>query len=226
LSERREIKSYVIRGGRMNEGRRRALEGLYDHYGLRFSYEAIQCESLHPEGQSAAKVIVEIGFGTGEALIDSAARNPRNLYIGIEVFPAGVATVLREIHEREIRNVRVIMHDAVEAVRYMLPDDSIDGFHVFFPDPWPKKKHHKRRLLSRSFVSLLCRRLKPGGYLYVVTDWDSYATQILDACNAEGTMVPAAAPLEGRPETKYEKKGIALSHEIHEIAYIKTSASA
>ena len=216
MNEKRSIKSYVIRGGRLNQGRQKALNDLYDLYGLRFSEEPVDF------GGSEKEVVVEIGFGVGEALITIAEKNPEKHYIGIEVFPAGVATVLREIHSRSIGNVTVVMHDAVEVVRHMLPDTSIRGFHIFFPDPWPKKKHHKRRLINDAFAALLCDKLKTGGYIYAVTDWDDYASSITAVLDRAGGLIKSEKlPEDGRPVTRYEKKGMALNHEIHEILFEK-----
>ncbi|MBN1685900.1 MAG: tRNA (guanosine(46)-N7)-methyltransferase TrmB [Spirochaetales bacterium] len=223
MTEERRIKSYVIRGGRMTEGRKRALAELYGIYGLQFGRNYIDISALTPPGRSPERVVAEIGFGTGEATVSLAAENPDTLYIGIEVFPAGVGTILREIHERGIRNIRVIRYDAAEVVRWMLPESSIDGFHIFFPDPWPKKKHHKRRLLNTEFLELLLEKMKPGGYLYVVTDWDDYAAQISAACEGiEGFENTWPIPAQSRrPATKYEKKGLAQGRQVREIYFTK-----
>jgi len=230
VKEHRNIKSYVLRGGRLNEGRKRALEDLYSIYGLPFRNEHIDFTSLAPPGAALDRVVVEIGFGTGEAAVSLAVSNPRTLYIGIEVFPAGVGAILRKIHDRSIPNIRVIRHDAAEVVSCMLPDSSVDGFHVFFPDPWPKTRHHKRRLLNESFLNLIYKKLKTGGYLYAVTDWEDYAAWILAACRAvkgfENTFFTEGgsgyAPAQvWRPMTKYERKGIAQQHLIREIHFTK-----
>ena len=228
--EHRRIKSYVIRGGRLGEGRKRALAELFDIYGLPYVNRQVEVASLFPPGRSFNRCVVEIGFGTGEATAEIAAANPQTFFVGIEVFPAGVGTLLKKIHEEGLQNIRVIRHDAAEVVRTMLPDSNIDGFHVFFPDPWPKKKHHKRRLLSEDFISLLCEKLKSGGYFYAATDWESYADQILANC----TKVPGlestdgnvdstgfSAPRPWRPKTKFEAKGLEKNHLIREIHFTK-----
>ena len=230
MNDFRKIKSYVIRGGRLSEGRKRALAELYDVYGLPFSGEQIEMTSIFPPGTSISRVVVEIGFGTGEVTATVAEDNPETLCIAIEVFPAGVGNLLRIIHKRGIENIKVIQHDAAEVVSCMLPDSSVDGFHVFFPDPWPKKKHHKRRLLNEDFIALIHDKLKSGGYLYAVTDWESYAEQIAASC----TLMPDfrmtdehkgkdgfSLPQKWRPETKFEVKGLAKKHTIREIHFTK-----
>lgn len=222
MSERRGVKSYVIRGGRLNPGREKALQELYGVYGLEFEHRSFDPASLHPSGDSQTDIIVEIGFGVGEAIIELARCHPEKMYIGIEVFPAGVATVLRQVHENNIKNVAVVMHDAVEVVNYMLPDSSIHGFHVFFPDPWPKKKHHKRRLLNIDFITLLCKKLEESGYLYIVTDWDDYASEIQAVCSlVEGLHVTAELPEKRRPKTRYENKARTSGRGVHQLAYRK-----
>jgi tRNA (guanine-N7-)-methyltransferase len=226
VKDTRRIKSYVIRGGRLSEGRKRALAELYDAYGLPFSSQPIQLASIYPPGLSVAQVVVEIGFGTGEVTAALAIENPATFYIAIEVFPSGVGNLLKLIHEHGIKNIKVIRHDAVEVVYCMIPDSSIDGFHVFFPDPWPKKKHQKRRLLNKNFVELIRNKLKIGGYLYAVTDWENYAEQIVAICNQTPDFrntfenignAGFSPPQKWRPETKFEMKGLAKRHLIREI---------
>ncbi len=223
MKDYRGIKSYVVRGGRLSEGRKRALEELHGIYGLPFSEKLIDLASLNPPDGSFVRVIVEIGFGTGEVTAQLAEENPETLYIGIEVFPAGVGNLLKIIHKRGIRNIRVIHHDALEVVESMLPDSSVDGFHLFFPDPWPKKRHHKRRLLNKEFISLIRDKLKPGGYLYVVTDWEDYAGQILSHCNGTPGFGKSgySPPRIWRPETKFEAKGLLKKHLIRELYFTK-----
>ena len=229
--EKLGVRSYVIRGGRINPGRKRALCDFFGTYGIEFSRNRIDFTTLDLPGCALGRVVVEIGFGTGEATISLAHANPETLYIGIEVFPAGVGNVLREIHKQAIENIRVIRYDAAEVVTWMLPDSKIDGFHIFFPDPWPKKRHKKRRLLDGSFVKLLAEKLKPGGYLYVVTDWNDYADQVLEACKCVECLEEGFAGLSGtgyalpngrRPATKYEKKALAQNHAVTEICFTKT----
>ena len=226
MKDNRQIKSYVIRGGRLSEGRKRALTELYGIYGLQFADEEINFSSIDPPGVTFRRVVVEIGFGTGEVTAELAESNPETLYIGIEVFPAGVGNLLRIIHQRGLQNIRIIQHDAAEVVASMLPDSSVDGFHVFFPDPWPKKKHHKRRLLNADFVELIRDKLNIGGYLYVVTDWEEYADQILANCVGTSGLEKSGdpPPLTRRPQTKFEIKGLEKNHPIRELHFTKRTA--
>ena len=230
MKEYRTIKSYVIRGGRLGEGRKRALAELYGIYGLPFVGEHIDLASLFPPERAFNRVIAEIGFGTGEVTAAVAEDNPETFFIGIEVFPAGVGNLLKIIHECGLQNLRVIRHDAAEVICTMLPDSCLDGFHIFFPDPWPKKKHHKRRLLNDGFIALMRDKLKTGGYLYAVTDWEDYAEQILTSFNKTPglKMTGAKAGETGfslrqqwRPQTKFEKKGLEKNHLIREIHFTK-----
>ncbi len=224
MNEQRKIKSYVIRGGRLNEGRKKALHDLYDTYGLAFENKPLDLTSLIAASDTSGRVIAEIGFGMGDATLSLAVHNPETLFIGIEVFPAGVGNLLRDMHERGIRNIRVIRYDAAEVVERMLPDSSFDGFHIFFPDPWPKKRHHKRRLLNDRFVRLVRAKLKVGGYLYAVTDWEDYAEQILTVCSAvfgAGGRQGYSPAKSWRPVTKYERKGLAAGRVIREIYFTR-----
>jgi tRNA (guanine-N7-)-methyltransferase len=174
------------------------------------------------------KYLVDFGFGMGRSTALMAEKNPAAGYIGIEVHVPGVARLLWEIHNRRLENIRVIHGDGFAAVRDMLAAKSIDGFHIFFPDPWPKKRHHKRRLLTEGFLRLLASRLKTGGYLYIVTDWQDYAVQVEEALLGipELPGVPApAARVPWRPETAFEKKGISAGRSIHEIFRVSEQLS-
>ena len=166
-------------------------------------------------GRSAPQVL-EIGFGMGETTARIAEENPGNDYLGVEVHGPGVGALLKRLEERGLTNVRIVQHDAVEVVRDMIAPGSLDGIHVFFPDPWPKKRHHKRRLLQPPFVALLASRLKNGGYLHAATDWQEYAEEILTVVSGtQGLRNPhsgfAARPAS-RPETKFEQRGRRLGH--------------
>jgi len=217
-----QIRSYVIRPGRITKLQRGSLDRLSNRYCLTFGEELLDLDALFPDCE---RVVVEIGFGMGMATSEIAAANPGTGYLGIEVFRAGVGKLLSEIERRELTNVRIIAHDAVEVCRQMIPDGSLDGVHIFFPDPWPKKRHHKRRLVQPPFTSLISRKLKRGGYLYTVTDWDDYAEQILtvySGCAELKNEYEGFAPsLRWRPQTKFERKGLAADHTIHEIYFTK-----
>ena len=173
-------------------------------------------------GRRAPKIL-EIGFGMGETTATIAAAHPENDYLGIEVHTPGVGSLLKEIGERGLTNLRIIQHDAVEVLHNMIAPGSLDGTHVFFPDPWPKKRHHKRRLLQPPLVALLASRLKPGAYLHAATDWQEYAEQILDVFSHEPLLKNTAdgfAPRpDYRPQTKFETRGLRLGHGVWDIIF-------
>ncbi len=208
----------------MSDGQRRAVEEYYPLYGLTFP-PLPNWEELFP---TCSRRVVEIGFGNGEATIEIAQNHPETAFIGIEVHTPGIGQLLREIHRRSLVNLKVLRHDAVEFVK-ALPRESLDGYHVFFPDPWPKKRHHKRRLLQRPFLAEMIASLKPGGILYVATDWEEYAEEIL---NTLGTFAEMQNPFPGwaeglswRPRTKFEKRGRQENRPIREILFEKRGAS-
>lgn len=177
-----------------------------------------------------ARRIVEIGFGMGESTALLAARHPENDYLGIEVHTPGVGNLLKLIDAEHLTNVRLIQHDAVEVFSHMLPEGSLDGVHIFFPDPWPKKRHHKRRLIQPPLVSLVASRLKPGGYLHLATDWVEYADQMLAVLAAEPLLrntTSAFAPRpDSRPQTKFESRGLKLGHEVRDLLFVRAEKSA
>ncbi|MDR2182117.1 MAG: tRNA (guanosine(46)-N7)-methyltransferase TrmB [Treponema sp.] len=170
-------------------------------------------------------VTVEIGFGMGTASAEIAAANTDRNYLGIEVFRAGIGRLIWEIEKRSLENIRIIEHDAAEVVEKLLVPESIAAFHIFFPDPWPKKKHHKRRLLQKPFAETLASRLAPGGYVYVVSDCEDYAFAALEALGGVETLENpwrGFAPAQAwRPKTKFETKGIAKNHAINEIYFVR-----
>ncbi|MFZ5509698.1 MAG: tRNA (guanosine(46)-N7)-methyltransferase TrmB, partial [Pseudomonadota bacterium] len=164
-----------------------------------------------------------IGCGMGETTVAIAAAHRDKDFIGIEVHTPGVGSLLKRIEEQGLTNLRVIQHDAVEVLRDMIPADSLAGVHIFFPDPWPKKRHHKRRLIQPSFVALLASRLKPGGYVHLATDWQDYAEQMLAVLSAEpaleNTAAGFAARPEYRPQTKFEARGLRLGHGVWDLVF-------
>jgi tRNA (guanine-N7-)-methyltransferase len=170
-------------------------------------------------------VIVEIGFGMGLATALIAGENPAQNYIGIEVHRPGIGRLLWEIGQRSLSNIRIIEHDAAEVFEKMIPPRSLEGIHLFFPDPWPKKRHHKRRLIKRPFTAVLAAGLKPGGYLYMVTDWEDYAAWALAELGATDGLVNVcdgfAPPQNWRPRTAFEKKGLAKNHQVKELFFYK-----
>ncbi|MAG13174.1 MAG: tRNA (guanosine(46)-N7)-methyltransferase TrmB [Spirochaetales bacterium] len=229
----RKIRSYVTRGGRISKSQQRAFDELSDRYCIPFTPQCVDFSIFFGRTfreNAGPDIIIEVGFGMGIATAKIAQNNPKNYYICIEVFKAGIGKLLSEIRDRNLRNVRIIAHDASEVFLQMAPDASLSGIHVFFPDPWPKKRHHKRRLIKPPFLNLACAKLKPGGYFYAVSDWDSYAAEILAACNHEELLTNPyktsgnggyALPISWRPRTRFEEKGMNLNHAIREIFFIK-----
>ena len=223
----RTIRSYVLRQGRFSPGQQRAYEMLMPRFGVPFSTEFLDLKSVF--GRNAPKVL-EIGFGMGETTARIALENPEFDYLGVEVHSPGVGAMLKRINEHALTNVRVIQHDAVEVVRMMVPPASLAGVHVFFPDPWPKKRHHKRRLIQPAFAELLASRLAPGGYFHVATDWQEYADHILATLAAtpslENPHEGFAVRPETRPLTKFEERGQRLGHGSWDVIFRRPGISA
>jgi len=222
MSEKRLIKSYVLRKGRMSDGQRAAYGQLKDVHCLRYEDRLIDFTRIFPDSQH---YFLEIGFGMGDVTHVIAEKNPQNAYIGIEVHSPGVGKLLSEIDKKGLTNLKAIEHDAVEVLNNMIPENSLDGIHIFFPDPWQKKKHNKRRLIQPDFTKLISKKLKPGGYLYAVSDWQDYAEQILDVFSAEELLTNKyekwADPQDWRTETKFERKGLKKNHLIREVFFIR-----
>jgi tRNA (guanine-N7-)-methyltransferase len=217
---RRGIRSYVLRQGRTSSAQLRAVEDLLPRFGIPYRSSIVDLDDAF--GRTAPKVL-EIGFGMGETTAAIAAAQPDVDFIGIEVHTPGVGGLLRLLDAGRLTNVRVIQHDAVEVVRDMLAPESLAGIHVFFPDPWPKKRHHKRRLIQPPFVALLASRLQPGGYLHLATDWEPYAEQMLDVLGAEpqlrNTAERYAERPAYRPQTKFERRGLRLGHGVRDVVF-------
>jgi len=216
----RHIRSYVLRQGRVSAAQRRAIDTLMPVFGIPFSVARPDFDAAF--GRSAPRIL-EIGFGMGETTAQIAAGQPHNDYLGIEVHTPGVGGLLRLLEAQQLRNVRIIQHDAMDVVTHMIAPDSFDGLHVFFPDPWPKTRHQKRRLIQAPFVSLLSSRLRPGGYFHVATDWEDYAQQILEVLSNEPLLENTAegfAPRPAyRPLTKFESRGLKLGHGVWDILF-------
>lgn len=217
---RRPIRSYVLRQGRVTGAQRQARETLLPRFGIPYSDTPLDLDRVF--GRAAPRIL-EIGFGMGETTARIAAQHPENDYLGIEVHSPGVGGLLKRMAEIGLTNVRVIQHDAAEVIESMISPASLDGVHVFFPDPWPKKRHHKRRLIQPPFVGLLASRMKRGAYLHAATDWEDYANQILEVLSAEPLLVNTAdgfAPRpEWRPQTKFEARGLRLGHRVWDIVF-------
>ncbi|WP_280150961.1 tRNA (guanosine(46)-N7)-methyltransferase TrmB [Piscinibacter sp. XHJ-5] len=217
---RRSIRSFVVRAGRMGTGQTRALAELGPRFMLPFEPRFIDPQAVFGR---LAPLVVEIGFGMGDATAAIAQALPDTDFLGIEVHPPGVGALLRHIGERELDNVRIVQHDAVEVMQHMIAPDSLAGVHVYFPDPWHKKRHHKRRLIQSAFVHQLAQRLAPGGYLHCATDWQPYAQQMLEVLSAEPLLqnsVEGYAPRPPwRPQTKFENRGLKLGHGVWDLLF-------
>jgi tRNA (guanine-N7-)-methyltransferase len=214
------IRSFVLRQGRISRAQQRACDTLLPVFGIPFDSLPLDLDRVF--GRQAPRYL-EIGFGMGETTAAIAAARPECDYLGIEVHSPGVGSLLKQIEAEGLRNVRVIQHDAVAVLGHMIPPESFDGAHIFFPDPWPKKRHHKRRLLQGPFVALLTSRLKRGGYVHVATDWREYADQVLGVLAAEpglrNTAEGFAARPDYRPVTKFERRGVALGHGVWDVVF-------
>ncbi len=214
------IRSYVLRQGRVSAAQQRHHAEGMPRFGLPYAAAPLDLAAVFGR---TAPAILEIGCGMGETTARIAAAHPENDYLGIEVHTPGVGSLLKEIATRELANLRVIQHDAVEVVRDMIQPAALAGIHVYFPDPWPKKRHHKRRLIQPAFVALLASRLAPGGYLHCATDWEEYAQQMLAVLSAEPLLAntaPAFAPRpDWRPQTKFEARGLRLGHGVWDLLF-------
>lgn len=222
---RRTIKSYVLRQGRLTRGQQQALEQLWPVYGIDFKAERLDLAALF---KRPAPITLEIGFGNGESLHQQAVSNPQNNYLGIEVHRPGVGHLLHLANDAGIANLRVINHDAVEVLQQQIADNSLDGVQLFFPDPWHKKRHHKRRIVNAYFIQLIYQKLKPGGLFHLATDWEDYAEHMLaeleQAKGFSNTVGKANyAENTGRPSTKFEHRGQRLGHGVWDLVFRKNS---
>jgi tRNA (guanine-N7-)-methyltransferase len=216
----RGIRSFVLRQGRTSPAQQRALDTLLPRYGVPFSTAPVDLHALFGRD---APVVLEIGSGMGETTAAIAHAHPAHDYLAVEVHGPGVGSLLNRIEADSLKNLRVIRHDAVEVVEAMIPHASLHGVHVYFPDPWPKKRHHKRRLLKPAFVHALAQRLSPGGYLHAATDWDDYAHEMLATFSAEPLLANTTegfAPRPAwRPPTKFEARGVRLGHGVFDLVF-------
>ncbi|HJV63375.1 MAG TPA: tRNA (guanosine(46)-N7)-methyltransferase TrmB [Albitalea sp.] len=222
---RRSIRSFVVRAGRMGSGQMRALAELGPRFVLPFEARLLDFEAVFGR---RAPVVLEIGFGMGDATAAIAQAMPGTDFLGVEVHAPGVGALLKHIGEKQLGNVRIVQHDAVEVLAQMIPPASLAGVHIFFPDPWHKKKHHKRRLIQPGFVAQLSAHIAPGGYLHCATDWQPYAQQMLEVLSAEPALANTANNAEGyaprpayRPLTKFENRGLRLGHGVWDLVFAK-----
>jgi tRNA (guanine-N7-)-methyltransferase len=220
--KRRPIRSYVLRHGRMTPGQERAFEQHWQHWGIEYSERLLNtAEAFGRDGP----LVVEIGFGMGDSLVEMAAADVASNFIGIEVHRPGVGRLFHSMAERGVDNIRVYCHDAVEVLRHCTADRSLDRVQIFFPDPWHKKRHHKRRLIQPPFVDLLVRKLKPGGILHLATDWENYAEQMMEVLTAAEGMTNTQPPghfsprPDSRPLTKFERRGERLGHGVWDLVF-------
>lgn len=216
----RRIRSFVTRAGRVSIGQQRALDQLGPRYVVPYAPQAADWNALF--GRDAPRVL-EIGFGMGATTAEIAGVRPGDDFIGVEVHEPGVGALLKLIGEQGLGNIRILQHDAVEVLEHMIAPDSLDGVHIYFPDPWHKARHHKRRLIQPKFVALLVSRIKPGGYLHLATDWQNYAEQMLEVLSAEAALENTAdgyAPRpDFRPVTKFERRGLRLGHGVWDLMF-------
>jgi tRNA (guanine-N7-)-methyltransferase len=227
-SRRRQVRSYVLRGGRVTDGQQRALDEFWPRYGIAVGRSALDLAALFGNRRP---VIVEIGFGNGEATWRMARAHPEENFLGIEVHRAGIGRLLLSLEEHGIANVRVACADAVGFLRERIAPAALAGVRIYFPDPWPKKRHHKRRLVQPAFVELLASRLAGGGILHLATDWEPYAEHMLEVLEAAPEFENLAAPgrtgarPNWRPRTKYERRGERLGHPVFDIVYRRRPTS-
>jgi tRNA (guanine-N7-)-methyltransferase len=221
----RALRSYVVRNGRMGPGQARAIASLGPAFGLPFDGQRLDAQAVFGR---RAPLAVEIGFGMGAATAEIAAANPGTDFLGIEVHPPGVGALLKRIGEEQLRNVRIVCHDAVDVLEHMIAPESLAGVNIFFPDPWPKKRHHKRRLLQPPFVHLVASRLAAGATLHCATDWQPYAEQMLEVLSAEPALANTCARFAERPAqrplTKFEQRGLMRGHGVWDLVFVRRDA--
>jgi tRNA (guanine-N7-)-methyltransferase len=214
------IRSFVLRQGRMSDAQKRYIDELLPRVGISYRAELLDYSVVFGRN---APVVLEIGCGMGDTTAKIAAARPDTDFIGIEVHGPGVGNLCKLVGEQALGNLRVMQHDATEVVRDMIALDSLAGVHVFFPDPWPKKRHHKRRILQEAFVTELAKRLAPGGYLHCATDWEEYATYMLETLSAEPLLENTSADYAPRPDyrplTKFEARGLRLGHGVWDLIF-------
>ena len=217
----RPIRSFVLRQGRLTAAQQRALDEGMPRFGVPYAPQPLDLAALF--GRADSPKIVEIGFGMGETTAAIAQAQPERDFLGIEVHTPGVGSLLKQVLALDLQNLRIVQHDAVEVLRHMIPDASLDGVHIFFPDPWHKKRHHKRRLVQAAFVGLLAQKLKPGGYLHMATDWQEYAEWALEVLRAEPELENTAQDYAVRPDyrplTKFERRGLRLGHGVWDLVF-------
>lgn len=216
------IRSYVLRQGRISNAQQRCLDHLWPVHGIPYCQQPLDMGQVF--GRDATRIL-EIGFGMGETTAAIAQAHPQNDYLALEVHTPGVGSLLKQIEEAGLKNIRIIQHDAVEVIRDMLTDSVLDGVHIFFPDPWHKARHNKRRLIQSAFVEQLAARIRVGGYIHVATDWQDYAEQVLEVLRSEPSLENDAVDYASRPAyrplTKFEQRGLRLGHGVWDLIFRK-----
>ncbi len=217
--ERPSVRSYSIRGSRITEAQRTAKDALQEVHGIEFKQEQVNISEIFPNSD---KVIMEIGFGMGEATAIIAKNHPNNGYIAVDVHPPGIGKLLARIVENDLTNLKVIEEDVHVILQHMIADESLDGIHLFFPDPWPKKKHNKRRIVNEGFLALIHPKIKKGGFIHIATDWVPYAVNIQEVF-AGSTLFTGGVidKPDWRPVTRFEGQGIDKDHAVNDMLYLK-----
>ena len=219
--KRRPIRSYILRQGRITPAQTKAIQENLKKHAIVFENQSINFNDVFQN--RSGELLLEIGFGMGTSTAEIAKANPNKNYIAIEVHSPGVGNLIKLIQENDIFNLKIIQHDAVEVLNTMIKNDSLDGIHIFFPDPWPKKRHHKRRLIQESLLKLMAQKIKQSGYLHIATDWEDYALWIIDLLDKETLLQKTSENFfekpDYRPLTKYENRGIKLGYKVWDMIY-------
>ena len=219
--KRRPIRSYILRQGRITAAQTKAIQENLKKHAIVFENQLVNFNDVFKN--SSRELILEIGFGMGTSTAEIAKANPNKNYLAIEVHSPGVGNLIKLVQENHIFNLKIIQHDAVEVLNAMIENDSLDGIHIFFPDPWPKKRHHKRRLIQENFLKLMAQKIKQSGYLHIATDWEDYALWIIDLLDKETLLQKTSEDFfekpDYRPLTKYENRGIKLGYKVWDMIY-------
>jgi len=219
--KRRPIRSYILRQGRITAAQTKAIQENLKKHAIVFENQLVNFNDVFKN--SSRELILEIGFGMGTSTAEIAKANSNKNYLAIEVHSPGVGNLIKLIQENHIFNLKIIQHDAVEVLNAMIKNDSLDGIHIFFPDPWPKKRHHKRRLIQENFLKLMAQKIKQSGYLHIATDWEDYALWIIDLLDKETLLQKTSEDFfekpDYRPLTKYENRGIKLGYKVWDMIY-------
>ena len=217
--ESRAVRSYKLRGRRITEGQQEAWDRLWPVFGIEYSEAKINLAELFPDSK---RIIIEIGFGMGEATAIIAKNHPNNGYVAVDVHPPGIGKLLARIVENDLTNLKVIEEDVHVVLQHMIADESLDGIHLYFPDPWPKKKHNKRRIVNDGFLQLIHPKIKTGGFIHIATDWVPYAESIKEVFAASTLFTGGVIDKpEWRPVTRFEGQGIDKDHAVNDMLYTK-----